>query len=115
MADGTRKKLSVDLDLACDIYSLEAAGKRIWYTKLVQRHEGKYTKQEISRALDTLFDWGIVFGEYGETEKGRGGRLLLIDDDHIDRVAALYRDFYTPPPGAEPGEADWPRHLESRK
>lgn len=115
MADGTKPKLAQEFEIACDIYSLQAAGKRIWERKLVDQWAGTYTREQVGRAVLTLFDWGIIGGEYGETTPGRVGRLLLIDDDHIDRIAVLYRDHYTPPPGAEDGEADWPRRLESQK
>ena len=60
--------------------------------QLVESLKDKMGKFAVSNALDTLTDWGIIDGEYGETENGRAGYLYRIDmERHGDHIKALYR------------------------
>jgi len=84
-------RLSTDLIVACEIYRMTVVnGERVWFTKLVETLKDKMSKNVVSHAMDTLCDWMLIYGEYGETENGRAGRLFLIDDDHKHRIKDLY-------------------------
>ena len=49
----------------------------IWFSKLVEELPN-LSPADISHSLDTLFDWGIIYGEYGETRPDHAGRLFKI-------------------------------------
>jgi hypothetical protein len=51
---------------------------------------------EVSNALDTLSDWMIITGEYGETTKGRAGYCFCIDtkDGGDNRIEKLYEQHW---------------------
>ena len=53
-------------------------------------------KSTISQALDCLTDWMIIYGEYGETEKGRAGYLYFVDthDGGDFRIKELYEKYW---------------------
>lgn len=94
MAEEIKNPLSSEFKVACEIYKAEAKGERIWYTRLVERLQGKISKNTISNAIDTLFDWGIIKAEYGPTEKGRAGRLFEISNEHKERIKDLYEQYW---------------------
>jgi hypothetical protein len=81
--------VSNSLIVAAYIYDCEKAGERVWFSKIVSNLK-TLDKYQISHAIDECFDWMILFGEYGETETGRAGRLLLIDHDARQTIAGLY-------------------------
>ncbi|MFA5760344.1 MAG: hypothetical protein WC877_01125 [Dehalococcoidales bacterium] len=68
------------LIVACHVYDCQMKGERVWFTKIVENFK-LLDKWQISHAIDECFDWGILYGEYGETVPGRGGRLLMVDHD----------------------------------
>jgi hypothetical protein len=88
--------LSDDLKVACEIWHYHTIGERVWFTKLVSSLAWCMDKKTVSDSMDTLCDWGIMYGEYGETEKGRAGRLFLIDthDDGDFRIRDLYEKYW---------------------
>jgi len=90
----TKNQLSVDLKVACEIYKSGIKDEPIWYGRLVERLDGKVSKNLISGALDTLSDWGIMRTIIGETENGRAGMLFEICDIHKERISALYEQFW---------------------
>lgn len=94
METNAKNPLSNEFKVAAEIYACNENGELIWYTKLVQRLSGKLSKNTIAHALDTLFDWGIVKAEYGETETGRAGKLLMISNEAEPIVRDLYLNFW---------------------
>lgn len=94
MTEGPKNPLSNEFKVACEIYKAEVQGEPIWFTKLVERLEHKVSKNTISDALDTLFDWGIIKGEYGPTDTGRAGRLFQISNEHKSRIKDLYEHYW---------------------
>jgi len=94
MPEGVKNPLSNEFKVACEIYKAEANGESIWYTRLVERLKGEVSKNTISDAIDTLFDWGIIRGEYGPTEKGKAGRLFEISNEHKHRIKDLYENYW---------------------
>ena len=95
VSDETMKNpLSNEFKVAAEIYAFGESGELIWYTKLVKSLSGKLSKNTIAKALDTLFDWGIVKAEYGETETGRAGRLLMISNEAKSIVKDLYLEYW---------------------
>jgi len=89
-----KQKLSKDLIVACEIYKAELKKESIWFTYIVEKLKNKVSKIEISMALDTLSDWGIIEYEYGPTGKGRAGCLFKITSHHKQKVKELYEEFY---------------------
>ena len=94
METNAKNPLSNEFKVAAEIYACKENGELIWYTKLVQRLSGKLSKNTIAHALDTLFDWGIVKAEYGETETGRAGKLLMISNEAELIVRELYLKYW---------------------
>ena len=78
--------ISNDLLVAIQIYRTQP---KCWFGKLAEDLSKTMDKHMVSHCLDTLFDWMIVFGEYGETSKGRGGRLLFIDENAEPMIKEL--------------------------
>lgn len=94
MVADAKNPLSNEFKVAAEIYACNENGELVWYTKLVQRLSGKLSKNTITRALDTLFDWGIVKAEYGETETGRAGKLLMVSNEAKPIVQELYLRYW---------------------
>jgi len=94
-----KSPLSTEFMVACEIIKLRESDEKAWFSKLVETMDKKsadkrLSKATISRALNSLFDWGIVKGEYGETSPGRGGRLLLISNEAEKLVFDLYTRYW---------------------
>ena len=96
MTKGTKSDiLSNELKVAAEIYRCNFVSReKIWFTKLVDLLKDEMSKTTVMKALNTLFDWGIVKAEYGETEKGRAGRLLLIATEHKDTIKKIYEAYW---------------------
>lgn len=84
--------LSPELKVACEIWHYNQLNEPIWFTKLVLSLEKHMDKKAVSHALDTLCDWMIIYGEYGETENGRASYLWYVDthDGGDFRIRDLY-------------------------
>lgn len=90
-----KNPLSSELKVAAEIFKLnEVNHEKVWLGKLAERLEGKVSKNTVSMALDTLFDWGIVKAEYGPTESGRAGRLLKISNETKPLIKDLYEKYW---------------------
>lgn len=94
METNIKSPLSNEFKVAAEILACQDNNELVWYTKLVQRLSGKLSKNTIANALDVLFDWGIVKAEYGETEKGRAGRLLIISNEAEPIIRELYVKYW---------------------
>ncbi len=88
------KRIANELKVACEIYYHNINNIPIWYSKLVEEFDGYLSKDIISHSLDTLTDWGIAYGEYGETENGRAGYRWYIDKDSMWVIEDLYEKYY---------------------
>ena len=95
-----KNPLSNELKVAAEIYRCELQGQKVWLGKVVELLDGitnpnkKISKNTISAAIDTLFDWGIIKAEYGATEKGRAGRLLMISNEAKPTIKDLYEKYW---------------------
>ncbi|MFA5407645.1 MAG: hypothetical protein WC343_02620 [Bacilli bacterium] len=89
-----KNPLSNEFKVACEIYKSSENNEVIWYTKLVENLKGIISKNTISDALDTLFDWGIIKAEYGATERGRAGRLFMISNEAKPIIKDLYEKYW---------------------
>lgn len=89
--------LSKEFKVACAILDFNKKGEKIWFTKLCDALEkvgiGKST---VMNALRTLFDWGIVKAEYGETDKGRPGRLLFVAGEAKQTIDKIWEEYWIP-------------------
>jgi hypothetical protein len=100
MSTEMKNPLSNELKVAVEIYRCELLGQKVWLGKVVELLDGvtnpnkKISKNTISAAIDTLFDWGIIKAEYGATEKGRAGRLLMISNEAKATIKDLYEKYW---------------------
>ena len=94
MAGNVKNPLSYELKVAAEIFGCHERGEKVWLGKLQENLTGEISKNTISAALDTLFDWGIIKAEYGETENGRAGRLLMISNETIPLIKELYEKYW---------------------
>lgn len=86
--------LSNEFKVAAEIFRCKEEGEVVWYNKLVTLLKNEMSKNTISKALNTLFDWGIVKAEYGETETGRAGKLLKVSNEAEPIVKKLYENYW---------------------
>ena len=87
--------LSPEFKVAAEIYKYtEVRGEKIWFTKLAKSLEGEMSQSTVMKSLRRLFDWGIVKAEFGETDKGRAGRLLYIAGESKDVIGKIYDNFW---------------------
>jgi hypothetical protein len=86
--------LSYELIVACCIYDLQLKNEKVWLLKIQQNLAGIVGGNRIRSAIDTLFDWGIIKAEYGETDKKRAGRLYQIQEDAVPMIAELHKRYY---------------------
>jgi hypothetical protein len=89
-----KNPLSNELKVATEIFGCQKRGEKVWLGKLQKNLTGEISKNTVSAALDTLFDWGILKAEYGETENGRAGRLLMISNESTPLVKELYEKYW---------------------
>ncbi len=89
-----KNPLSNEFKVAVEIYRFEEKGELVWHNKLVDSLQGILSKNTISNAINTLFEWGIVKAEYGETEKGRAGKLLSISNEAGPIIKELYLRYW---------------------
>lgn len=98
MPEGNKSEiLSKELKVASEIYRCNFETKeKIWFNKLVKLMNEKInmSKSTVMNALNVLFDWGIVRGEYGETDEGRAGRLLMITSEHKETIKKVYEKYW---------------------
>lgn len=94
MASMVKNPLSNELKVAAEIYGCQDRGEKAWLGKLQMNLAGEVSKNTVSAALDTLFDWGIIKAEYGETENGRAGRLLMISNESTPLIKELYEKYW---------------------
>lgn len=85
------KTISSELIVACEIYLHNQRKEPIWFGKLVDVLSDEMSKNVVSESLDTLSDWMITKGHYGETVKGRAGYLLEIEEIEIPKIADIQR------------------------
>lgn len=74
---------SPDLQVAFKILEYNRKKEPVWTSKLYDIFKDTLTKNQISNCLDILTDWDIIYGEYGETEKGRAGYCYYINPSHV--------------------------------
>jgi predicted transcriptional regulator len=90
------KILSKEFKVACEISRLNEKKEKVWFTKLKNSLKGEMTQSTVMNALRTLFDWGIVKAEYGETETGRAGRLLYVAGESKQIIKQICEEYWKP-------------------
>jgi len=93
----TRSKsdlLSPEMKVAAEIYSFNAKNQKVWFTKLADSLRGEVSISTIHKAINALTDWGIVRVQYGETDRGKAGRLLVIPNESKDTIALVYGKYW---------------------
>jgi hypothetical protein len=96
MASKTKKSpLSKEFVVAVAIYEMtKVHHENVWYNKLVEGLEDKVSKNTVTKSLNTLLDWGIIKIEFGETDKGRAGKLLTISNESTPIIRELYQKYW---------------------
>lgn len=97
MSERTRSKadlLSREMKVAAEIYRFNSEGEKIWFTKLAESLRGVMAASTIQKALNALIDWGIVRVQYGETDTGRAGRLLMIAGEAEETISLVYKQYW---------------------
>lgn len=91
-----KKLLSPDFMVATAIYAHNIKKEVVWYGKLVEELDKTklVSKSTIGKALDALFDFGIVKAEYGITDLGRPARLLYITNEAKPTIKKVYENFW---------------------
>lgn len=88
--------LSKEFKIACEIHRLNKKGEKVWFTKLRDSLKDKMSPSTLMNGLRTLFDWGIVKAEYGQTDTGRAGRLLFISGESKHIIEEIYEEYWKP-------------------
>lgn len=88
--------LSKEFKVACEISRLNEKNEKVWFTKLRDSLVDDMTQSTLMNALRTLFDWGIVKAEYGETGAGRAGRLLYVAGESKQIVKEVCEEYWKP-------------------
>ncbi len=95
MSEKLKNPLSNDLKVACEIFYFNEELKRpVWFGKLVESLKGEISKNTISNSIDSLFDWGVIKGEYGPTTPGRASRLLYISNEAKPVIKELFERYW---------------------
>jgi len=89
------KVLSKELIVAVEIYRLAIIEKQeVYFLKLVENLRGRSKASSpatISKALDVLFDLGMVDAEWKQLPNGRWARTLKISGESKEFVRAVYK------------------------
>lgn len=96
MGEAMGEVLSKEFIVASEIRHANRNNERIWFSKLVDILKPIMSKVTVAKSIDTLFDWNIVKGEYGETTSGHAGRLLKITNESKDKMNAVYEEYWAP-------------------
>lgn len=92
------KVLSKELIVAAEIYRLtDVDHEEVYYSKLVENLKGRdkvSSSATISKALDVLFDLGMVFPEWKRLENGRWARDLKIAGESKNFIKSIYEKVY---------------------
>lgn len=88
--------LSNEFIVASEIRHANKNDEKIWFSKLVEILKQVMARGTVAKSLDTLFDWNIVKGEYGETTPGYAGRLLKITNESKDKIDDIYEAYWKP-------------------
>jgi len=65
----------------------------LWFTKLSELLKNDFLPKQLMRILDKFVNLGYIQHQYGETEKGRAGRLIFIYDfecPYVDDIKKIY-------------------------
>ena len=87
--------LSNPFKVASEIYRLtEEEKQKVWYGKLVERLSDVMSTSTLMTSINELVNWGIVKVQFGQTDKGRAGRLLYISGESRDVIKSVYETYW---------------------
>ena len=85
-----RQPLIIEFQIAVAVYELTRVKReKVWFNKLVEVMKGRASRQLVSKAVKHLLEWRILRVEYGETQDGRQGKLLLVHEDSIKAIRRM--------------------------
>jgi len=92
------KMLSKELIVAAEIFRLsEKEKEKVYFLKLVENLKGKdkvKSPATISKAMDVLFDLGMVYAEWEKLENGKWARVLKIAGESKTFIESIYNEIY---------------------
>ena len=94
MDKSKRELLSKEFKVAAQIYECNENNKVVWFTRLAELLKDEMSPATTMKALRTLVDWNMVKADYGQTAKGRAGRLLLIAGESKETIREIYEKFW---------------------
>ena len=86
--------LSKEMMVAAEIHRFNHEGEKVWFSKLAESLNGWAAPSTVHRAITTLTDWGIVKVQYGATDTGKAGRLLLIAGEAEETISLVYEQYW---------------------
>jgi DNA-binding HxlR family transcriptional regulator len=89
-----KNPLSNEFKVACEIYCYEIHGKKVWFSEMVLKLNGKLSQNAIEHALKVLVDWGIVKAEVGSGRKDRVCKYLYIESSCKPLIKQLYEMYW---------------------
>ena len=85
-------KCDKDMTVVLVISNLAERKEKVWYNKLVSILEGTVNKKAIASAIRKGIEWGMIRGEFGETDNHRPGKLLYPTGESKALLKKLYKD-----------------------
>lgn len=86
--------ISNDLIVACKIHELYERGEKADFGVLVGSLLKIMSKTTVVNSLNKLADWGIIRTDFGETSRGRSGRLYSISGESRNVIRETYDRFW---------------------
>jgi DNA-binding transcriptional ArsR family regulator len=91
------KILSKELIVAAEIYRLaEVKKEKVYYSKLVESLKGREKVKSpttISKALDVLFDIGMIYADWERMEDGKWARVVKIAGESKKFIQSIYNEL----------------------
>lgn len=84
--------LSKELKVACEIYWCNKHNMKCTFQRLITTFKRyNISKNQVSSALDTLFDWGILHASWDEELKSR---LHTISKETKPTIKEMYKKYW---------------------
>lgn len=85
--------LSHELKVGLEIYKSQKENEKIYFSKLVEKLEGSVSRNTISKALDRLFDLGMVNAKWEKSGEGAWIRAFVISGESEEFFKNLYEEI----------------------
>ena len=80
-----------ELIVATRIYEVSVVkNSDVWYARLVYLFDGMFSKSELSKIIDKLFDMGVIKGKWLHINNGKWVYSLYITNDYLSFIKEVY-------------------------